>query len=312
MGLSNDIKWYQLLALYIAVGSHDMYRYSINKAAEFTQTAYWKTSSALDLNHVLPTNLTDSEILHQKNTEKSVDVIEQFQRLPMEIRLLIWRFASCQSRVVEIRQPRIQRNGPLFRGGEGYSICAIPPTLHICRESRHEALKHYSLNFRINDDLMIGKGIYINCDTDVVYFGRKCDFYDLMHSSRLGVVGGMEKIQYFGFGERLIDQLRDFDWGVLKDLKEVIIIGNEKGEKMFQLGRSPQLETGNSTDFDWEDKTSLRLRGMDHWIQMFNMSIMAREEAQPGWTAPMVRFGTFRKGRGDKWYLRNQFNNLGF
>jgi hypothetical protein len=85
----------------------------------------------------------------------------QFMELPLEIRLLIWYFASTVGRVVELQWSRL---------GMGFRNCAAPrpaAVLHTCHESREEALRvfrpYFGMRGRRNP-------IYVDPVNDVLFF----------------------------------------------------------------------------------------------------------------------------------------------
>jgi hypothetical protein len=73
-----------------------------------------------------------------------------FTWLPLELRLKIWSYIAPGPRTVSIKYKGLN----FYSVGKGFSVAAgwrspdpIPVILHICRESRTEALKFYQLAF---------------------------------------------------------------------------------------------------------------------------------------------------------------------
>ncbi|KAI3337611.1 hypothetical protein HD806DRAFT_44544 [Xylariaceae sp. AK1471] len=101
-----------------------------------------------------------------------------FSQLPPELRLILWSFSLPESRIVTIRCGA--RWVPGFQGhlNDGQSIqCSspspVPTNLHVCRESRFEALGRYKLLF----GLMGQPGtIYFDPLRDTLYFGARDGF----------------------------------------------------------------------------------------------------------------------------------------
>lgn len=99
-----------------------------------------------------------------------------FSRLPTELRLKIWNYNLPQTRLVPIQcgsnwpsslepsQSRLSFNTGCT------SPAVIPANLHVCAESRTEALKHYQLEF----GFARGPGqVFFNPTRDVMYFGPR-------------------------------------------------------------------------------------------------------------------------------------------
>ncbi|KAF8855985.1 hypothetical protein BDZ45DRAFT_675784 [Acephala macrosclerotiorum] len=77
-----------------------------------------------------------------------------FDKLPIEMRLKIWKLASCVQRNVDIWCENLEIELSCRR--RGYiedtlhvlsTTRSIPAVLHVCHESRREALQHYSVEF---------------------------------------------------------------------------------------------------------------------------------------------------------------------
>src|SRR5436190_18405372 len=78
-----------------------------------------------------------------------------FPKLPIELRLKIWR-DSIQPRMVKVRYDKAHKRCTSF---------AIPAILHASRESRYVGLKTYQLCFGLENG---GGGLYFNYDIDAV------------------------------------------------------------------------------------------------------------------------------------------------
>ncbi len=78
-----------------------------------------------------------------------------FPRLPLELRLAIWRFAAFEPRNVEVCTSNYcnRPSAPTYRDGSPrllphfFSTCPIPGLLHANQESREEGLKHFQAEF---------------------------------------------------------------------------------------------------------------------------------------------------------------------
>jgi len=92
-----------------------------------------------------------------------------FPKLPVELRLKIWKFALPGRRIVDIR---CDKQSVLF---EKYrSSTPIPSILHVCSESRTLASKVYELAFRTTPS---SRSIYFNFSADLLVFN--CKHFDL-------------------------------------------------------------------------------------------------------------------------------------
>lgn len=82
-----------------------------------------------------------------------------FSDFPAELRLQVWQYAISFERVVEIQY----MNATIRHGASPRP----PAILHVCRESRYEALKVYKLCFNTKK---VPKSIYINPAHDILFF----------------------------------------------------------------------------------------------------------------------------------------------
>lgn len=116
------------------------------------------------------TNATDIMSFHSQH---------QFSRLPAELRWKIWALNLPGPRVVSIRcgsEPLSPARGP-GRHSSLLSGCTspapIPVNLHVCHESRSEALRRYRPSFGIARQ---PGQIFFDPDEDVLYFGSRDGF----------------------------------------------------------------------------------------------------------------------------------------
>jgi hypothetical protein len=92
-----------------------------------------------------------------------------FGHLPLEIRLLIWKYARPDPRVVRLAWSKLPPKAPAWSScpelwRTNYSEAPIPAMLHACSESRQVALKWYRLALE-------------HCSTEPhVYFDFSADF----------------------------------------------------------------------------------------------------------------------------------------
>ncbi|CZR54386.1 uncharacterized protein PAC_04270 [Phialocephala subalpina] len=85
-----------------------------------------------------------------------------FPKLPAELRLRIWEYASPPPRIVEIAWSSKVRSL--------VSLTRMPPILHTCHESRQAHIrKHQNLTFGESN-----QRIFVNFNTDTLFFGPGC------------------------------------------------------------------------------------------------------------------------------------------
>lgn len=89
----------------------------------------------------------------------------EFSRLPVEIRLQIWRVAVPRGRVIFNLLPNMSR----FKNPERHEsnrISPVPTILHICHESRETGLQMFRLGFPVR----IAEDFYWRPEADTIYF----------------------------------------------------------------------------------------------------------------------------------------------
>jgi 2EXR family len=96
---------------------------------------------------------TASKSYHEADSERSVrDTFTSFGQLPSELRIKIWSYVCFQPRNIDIFTDKLGviriSDDTYFDAYMFYShFCSHPAVLHVCREAREEALKHYQLEF---------------------------------------------------------------------------------------------------------------------------------------------------------------------
>ncbi|KAK1987041.1 hypothetical protein LZ30DRAFT_746078 [Colletotrichum cereale] len=123
----------------------------------------------------VPSSQTDDRGVQAIPTRASSN-FHLFPRLPMELRLKIWTFNLPPPRVVPIRcgaksltfASAADLPRPPTSGCTSYA--PVPVNLHVCRESRHEALASYRLSFGMTRNP--GQILFDNAQ-DVLYFGAR-------------------------------------------------------------------------------------------------------------------------------------------
>jgi 2EXR family len=102
-----------------------------------------------------------------------LDQFQPFRKLPVELRLMIWKQACVEPRIVKI----VAYSNILFDVADfqPYSIFTTetppPAVMHICHEARKEGFKHYTKMFKKSPLAPVhsrGMVIYINSEKDTV------------------------------------------------------------------------------------------------------------------------------------------------
>jgi hypothetical protein len=97
---------------------------------------------------------SSSPIPGQFNITNFLSTFTPFPKLPIQLRLKIWKYGYFFTRNVDIRGKDI--SGIVFKHACAdpdavahffHSYASPPSLLHVCRESRSEALNHYQLEF---------------------------------------------------------------------------------------------------------------------------------------------------------------------
>ncbi|PMD40194.1 hypothetical protein L207DRAFT_582418 [Hyaloscypha variabilis F] len=103
-----------------------------------------------DAQPVLPTSTSSSHAHSEEDPThfgQPVDNFTFFPKLPIELRLKIWRFGF--PRGGEVNFAALRNNAPIEREITRMAVDSPPPvTLSVNRESRHETLKHYAVVMR--------------------------------------------------------------------------------------------------------------------------------------------------------------------
>jgi hypothetical protein len=102
------------------------------------------------------------------NVFETLSEFELFPKLATELRLKIWNFAAYQPRLIEVEHARNAHRSLSVTTQSRLS----PVVLRVCKESREEGLKVYSLTyFEVQRPPNIEYAIYYNPLSDIVHFG---------------------------------------------------------------------------------------------------------------------------------------------
>jgi hypothetical protein len=88
-----------------------------------------------------------------------------FPELPAELRIKIWRIALSTPREVEIKCEKLPRSHEERNAAWFASTTPIPVLLHVCQESRFEALSTYTKAFRTCDS---PRYTYVSFERDTI------------------------------------------------------------------------------------------------------------------------------------------------
>lgn len=145
--------------------------------------------------HPLET-ITDSRRVNYRvfGINSQATEMNRFKDLPLELRRKIWKVASFIPRIVDVWRTPINSRGVAgnrywdntslsYRNHRMVSRSPIPAILHVCHESRKEALRYYILGFDTRKGLRFGElvvgtkpQIYINSEVDTICLPRSEDF----------------------------------------------------------------------------------------------------------------------------------------
>lgn len=294
MGIPNEAQWYHLLGAVILWGSYDACRCLVRERRRLYNHPYDILDSAV----LIPTNPTEQSLLYQHFSSPPFEQFSYFTKLPTEIRNYIWALACSQPRTIEMRLVKKRRSSTR----DLYTISSIPPILHVNYEARHEALKHYELSLAPPHLQALGAGTYVNFSYDTVYLGFRSSFI----SKTVGVdpffAPGLEKIKLLALGRLLWPGLRQLDWRVFKSLEEICLTKQNKTQRRFDLGRASTLIKGEAGLLQLET-VGLEVHEK-RILQNFEMELSQGKLTYEG-KFPVLRLGTFEKGKGDRFYFQN-------
>ncbi|KAI2631021.1 hypothetical protein GGR54DRAFT_635624 [Hypoxylon sp. NC1633] len=142
--------------------------------------------------------------------EDSLKTFHRFARLPTELRLKIWTCNLPGPRIVEIKCSTEQLYTSELRQGDNgaatfTSTSSLPVNLHVCRESRFEALRRYQLLFKVPPQT--GR-VYLDPLRDTLYFGARRGIMtsETLFSTFVALVepGDLDHVRHVAVNEGLI------------------------------------------------------------------------------------------------------------
>ena len=283
-----------------------------------------RLGSSLEVIHMAPwdpstASTPDLEDLPEKPKEQT---FARFGELPSELRLKIWKLVCFQPRNVDIFTDNLGtirvRDDVHFDTYKFYShFCSHPAVLHVCQESREEALKHYKLEFGTSHHFSI-----INVSTPPrIYVNFACDRLCLLKPDCFGsdLEDRFERFvqicRQHGARSLAVNVAQDQHWPFVDvatswdALEELVLFGSAQNFEFFH-------NTGVSIDFVEPDRT--RVQNRDEYLEeaavrqleiarrdflalfemhndglRFDMSIengstSTKENAKLSWKAPVV------------------------
>ncbi|PVH88448.1 hypothetical protein DL98DRAFT_524916 [Cadophora sp. DSE1049] len=274
-------------------------------------------------------SLSSSQFPNLSKQSSHLPQFPKFSKLPLELRLMIWRFAGVMGQVIDVKTlPRLSRYGLINCTGTAVR-CSL---LLACKEARQEVLKS-----KINLGRCIYEwepNIYINCGVDTLWFQGSRQLRSLATGMFhfLSMVGDKcREIQSVAVDYRLLDPCHlsshknTWDWLYrLKNLKELIfIVGYHNtsaphGSSMEpthqqhgsgtaftdateqELGRWYRARRPSTlgSQFTWKDAAAIDQKCLkDHYAMRVRhpMTVyaphgLAHPAETPPWRAPQIRF----------------------
>lgn len=260
---------------------------------EFTTTME-ETTKALELfNLELPDSNQD---LSGQDLRRNPDAFTCFPRLPPELRLKIWKYSFPGKRNLTIHAyfSWCRKTGkPVWRG-QTRDATALPPVLHVNRESRFETLKSH--NVWVQDTTNLWKCtdpkqqrlFYFDTRTDCLYLSAAdlCDIvFDL---STLPIHSALDpKIEFLATVRILELRHSVFDCGMRDWLLGVGRLGSRGG----LLGRFPGLKQLHLTSYE----TRADLLGYRPFFKLIEVEFEMTRKNYPGYEVPEVFYHRSRR-----------------
>lgn len=167
---------------------------------------FWSQPSYVRAKDVINLHIEEYKS-RSKDPPPEVETLFDLNRLPKEIRLLVWEAALQGPRAVVLRSPyaakswkdRLSRQkGPPPRPTWG-TTTPVPAILHVNQEARRVGLRHYELGLACGE---YAPTIYVNYQVDWIMLGRDEMKYDC--AKLWSTMHDLEKIEglivsYYGF-----------------------------------------------------------------------------------------------------------------
>jgi hypothetical protein len=214
-----------------------------------------------------------------------------FPTLPTEIRLKIWRHA-LPPRIIEIRFRGLPNCvGNSYGSLEPHFTSRIPRPLHVCRESRTEALRHYELNFGLDTSSLMDTnrecaGIYVDFEKDILFFGQAKSYSEWLWCAVPRQV--IHKVQNMALRDGCrAEPLRRIDLTLFENLKKLIFVTQPAEQREFDLGKETDLLLFKETDWS-RQKSRLEEMGASRDLE-FMKGVLKEMDVRPRYETPQAR-----------------------
>jgi hypothetical protein len=203
---------------------------------------------------------------------------ETFERkIPLEIRKLIWQYTLLASRIIQftVREDH---------GGSFFSGSTPPVALHICSESRQEALSIYQPFFAFDREMeSASRPIYFCPVRDILYIAGTNALRDEQFVHRFPEVKEIQSValDYNPYSHYFT---RTFDRHPFQNLTELVLVVRYPDEPVFDFRCC-----GSMTFFDLDSKWALGLELMERWETLEEVFTEALRRQCPKGTTHTVR-----------------------
>lgn len=203
---------------------------------------------------------------------------EMFQRkIPLEIRKLIWQYSLPASRIIQFTV-REDHNGFFFSG----SVPLV--ALHICSESRQEALSIYRPFFAFDHEMeSASRPIYFCPARDILYFADDNALRDEQLIHRFPEIKEIQSVALHYDPNRYF-RTEPFDVRPFQNLTELILVLRGFDEPVFEFRCC-----GSMTFFDLDSKWDFGFEMRRGWIALEDLFTEALRKQCPKGTTPIVR-----------------------
>jgi hypothetical protein len=189
-------------------------------------------------------SLPDSGCLKQKTFQR---------KIPLEIRKLIWQYSLPASCIIQFTV-REDDDGSFFSGS------APPVALHICSESRQEALSIYRPFFAFDREMDSASRLIYFCPAhDILYFAETNALRDEQFIHRFPEVKDIQSVALH-YNPHNHYFTRSFDLRPFQNLTELILVVRYPDEPVFDFRCCRSM-----TFFDLDSKWALGFELMQRW-----------------------------------------------
>jgi hypothetical protein len=212
------------------------------------------------------------------NAQAQLQSFTLFPYLPLELRLKVWVY-MVTPRIVTLHSQGKYDELHLIKNTQAMwwtSPNPVPTILHICHESREEALKSYQRLFKPNDHQA---AIYFDFSRDTLRIGITRSEYYLT-----------EDTSWFSTGRdpcmedhtAIVDWPENHEINIAENLQFMITEDDDYSLSIWhQIRRFPALR--ELTVMPWENYDS-----MDRWMKVYRAWIRSIAEKYPEWSVPKI------------------------